>query len=81
MEVAPDPGHVDAFAARLSAIVQSHPGWTDDDLRSIAAPVLLALATPTSSASNTPPKCISAVVTAVSGAVLPGDLRKSVGDA
>lgn len=29
----PDPGHVDAFAGRLTGIVQAFPGWSPEDLR------------------------------------------------
>lgn len=41
--VAPDPGHFDAFLERMNVVVHGHPGWSEDDLRSIAAPVLLVI--------------------------------------
>jgi pimeloyl-ACP methyl ester carboxylesterase len=41
VRVAPDPTHFDAFAAKTSGMVQARTGWTDDQLRSIAAPTLL----------------------------------------
>jgi pimeloyl-ACP methyl ester carboxylesterase len=39
--VAPDPSHFDEFAAKASGMVHAMPGWTDEELRSIAAPTLL----------------------------------------
>jgi pimeloyl-ACP methyl ester carboxylesterase len=42
-QVAPDPGHFDAFSDRLQPVVHEHPGWTADDLRRIGAPVLLVI--------------------------------------
>jgi pimeloyl-ACP methyl ester carboxylesterase len=41
--VAPDPGHFDAFLERMNVVVHGHPGWSAEDLRSIAAPVLLVI--------------------------------------
>jgi pimeloyl-ACP methyl ester carboxylesterase len=41
--VAPDPGHFDAFADRMNVVVHGHPGWSADDLRGIAAAVLLVI--------------------------------------
>ncbi len=38
--VAPDPAHVDEFAARASAMVHEFPGWTGE-LRSLQVPALL----------------------------------------
>ncbi len=41
LAVAPDPGHFEKFAARVTAMVHEVPGWTVDELRSLRAPVLL----------------------------------------
>ncbi len=41
LAVAPDPGHFEKFAARVTAMVHEVPGWTADELRSLRAPVLL----------------------------------------
>jgi pimeloyl-ACP methyl ester carboxylesterase len=41
--LAPDPGHFDAFAAKASQAVGAFPGWTPDELGSIAAPALLVV--------------------------------------
>jgi len=41
--VAPDPDHFDAFTERLGALVHGFDGWTDDDLRGIAVPVLVLI--------------------------------------
>jgi pimeloyl-ACP methyl ester carboxylesterase len=41
--VAPDPDHFDAFAEKLNGVVHSAPGWSDEDMRRIAAPVLLVI--------------------------------------
>jgi pimeloyl-ACP methyl ester carboxylesterase len=38
--VAPDPAHFEQFAARMTAMVHSFPGWTDE-LRSLHLPTLL----------------------------------------
>jgi pimeloyl-ACP methyl ester carboxylesterase len=38
--VAPDPAHLDEFAAKTSAMVHGFPGWTDE-LRSLQVPTLL----------------------------------------
>jgi pimeloyl-ACP methyl ester carboxylesterase len=38
--VAPDPAHFEAFAARMTTMVHSFPGWTDE-LRSLHLPTLL----------------------------------------
>ena len=40
-EVAPDPGHFEAFMAKMSATVRAFPGWSDDDLRGLPAEALL----------------------------------------
>ena len=39
--VAPDPGHFEKFAGRVTAMVHEVPGWTDDEVRSLRAPTLL----------------------------------------
>jgi pimeloyl-ACP methyl ester carboxylesterase len=39
--VAPDPTQFDRAGAKTSAMVQALPGWSDDELRSLAAPTLL----------------------------------------
>jgi pimeloyl-ACP methyl ester carboxylesterase len=39
--LAPDPGHFDEFAAKVSQAAGDLPGWTDEDLGSISAPTLL----------------------------------------
>ena len=41
LAVAPDPGHFEKSAARVTAMVHEVPGWTADELRSLRAPVLL----------------------------------------
>jgi len=41
LAVAPDPGHFDKFAARVTAMVHEVPGWTAGQLRSLRAPTLL----------------------------------------
>jgi pimeloyl-ACP methyl ester carboxylesterase len=41
LAVAPDPGHFEKFAARVTAMVHEVPGWTPDELSSLRAPVLL----------------------------------------
>jgi pimeloyl-ACP methyl ester carboxylesterase len=41
--VAPDPGHWEAFTERLNGVVHGAPGWSADDMRRIAAPVLLLI--------------------------------------
>jgi pimeloyl-ACP methyl ester carboxylesterase len=41
--VAPDPDHFDAFAEKLNGVVHSAPGWSDEEMRRIAAPVLLVI--------------------------------------
>jgi pimeloyl-ACP methyl ester carboxylesterase len=38
--VAPDPAHFDEFAARVTAMVHTFPGW-NDELRSLDVPTLL----------------------------------------
>ncbi|GAA5006741.1 alpha/beta fold hydrolase [Actinopolymorpha pittospori] len=40
-EVAPDPDHFEAFAARLSAMVSAFRGWPEDAVRAITAPTLI----------------------------------------
>jgi pimeloyl-ACP methyl ester carboxylesterase len=39
--VAPDPGHFEKFAARVTALVHEVPGWTADELRALRSPTLL----------------------------------------
>jgi pimeloyl-ACP methyl ester carboxylesterase len=41
--VAPVPDHWEAFAAKLNGVVHTAPGWSADDMRRIAAPVLLVI--------------------------------------
>jgi pimeloyl-ACP methyl ester carboxylesterase len=41
--VAPDPEHWEAFTERLNGVVHGAPGWSADDMRRIAAPVLLLI--------------------------------------
>jgi pimeloyl-ACP methyl ester carboxylesterase len=41
--VAPDPDHWEAFAEKLNGIVHTAPGWTADEMRALAAPVLLMI--------------------------------------
>jgi pimeloyl-ACP methyl ester carboxylesterase len=41
--VAPDPDHFEALAEKLNGVVHSDPGWSDEDMRRIAAPVLLVI--------------------------------------
>ena len=41
--VAPDPSHFEAFAEKTGAMVHGFEGWTDDQLRAIAAPVLVLI--------------------------------------
>jgi pimeloyl-ACP methyl ester carboxylesterase len=41
--VAPDPDHWEAFGERLNGVVHGAPGWSADDMRRIAAPVLLVI--------------------------------------
>jgi pimeloyl-ACP methyl ester carboxylesterase len=41
LAVAPDPGHFEEFAARVTAMVHEVPGWTVDELRSLRVPALL----------------------------------------
>ncbi|MHA6621423.1 alpha/beta fold hydrolase [Pseudonocardia sp. DLS-67] len=41
--VAPHPDGWEAFAAKLNGVVHTAPGWTADDMRRIAAPVLLVI--------------------------------------
>ena len=41
LAVAPDPGHFEKFAARVTAMVHEVPGWTAEQLRSLRAPALL----------------------------------------
>jgi pimeloyl-ACP methyl ester carboxylesterase len=41
VDVAPDPGHFEAFAAKLQGAAASQKGWTPEELGTIAAPVLL----------------------------------------
>jgi pimeloyl-ACP methyl ester carboxylesterase len=43
VQVAPDPDHFEAFAAKCSGFVHSMPGWTENDLRTITAPTLLMI--------------------------------------
>jgi pimeloyl-ACP methyl ester carboxylesterase len=41
--VAPDPAHFDAFSEKTIAMVTGYGGWADDQLRGIAAPVLVLI--------------------------------------
>jgi pimeloyl-ACP methyl ester carboxylesterase len=41
--VAPDPGHFEAIAEKMNGVVHSDPGWSDEELRRIAAPALLVI--------------------------------------
>jgi pimeloyl-ACP methyl ester carboxylesterase len=41
LAVAPDPGHFEKFAGRVTAMVHEVPAWTADQVRSLRAPVLL----------------------------------------
>jgi pimeloyl-ACP methyl ester carboxylesterase len=41
--VAPDPDRWEAFAEKLNGIVHTAPGWSADDMRRLAAPVLLVI--------------------------------------
>jgi pimeloyl-ACP methyl ester carboxylesterase len=41
--VAPDPGHFEAFAEKVSAAANGFPGWSDDALRGLAVPTLVML--------------------------------------
>jgi pimeloyl-ACP methyl ester carboxylesterase len=41
--VAPDPDHWEAFAEKLNGIVHTAPGWSADEMRRLAAPVLLLI--------------------------------------
>lgn len=41
--VAPDPTHFEEFMKRLEVLVHGFDGWTDDDLRGIAVPVLVLI--------------------------------------
>jgi pimeloyl-ACP methyl ester carboxylesterase len=41
LAVAPDPGHFEKFAGRVTAMVHEVPGWTDEEVRSLRAPALL----------------------------------------
>ncbi len=41
--VAPDPDHFEAFLARCSATANSHPGWTDEQLRAVTVPTLVVM--------------------------------------
>ena len=41
--VAPDPDHWEAFVEKLNGVVHTAPGWPADDMRRIAAPVLLLI--------------------------------------
>lgn len=40
-QVAPEPEHFEQMAAKTSGMVADFDGWSDDELRSIAAPTLL----------------------------------------
>ncbi|MFJ9408024.1 alpha/beta fold hydrolase [Streptomyces sp. NPDC101393] len=42
-DVAPDPGHFDAFLAKVNTMVGSFQGWSDDTLRAVAAPTLIVV--------------------------------------
>jgi pimeloyl-ACP methyl ester carboxylesterase len=41
--VAPDPDRWEAFAEKLNGVVHMAPGWSADDMRRLAAPVLLVI--------------------------------------
>lgn len=41
--IAPDPGHFQDFLAKCTTAATTHPGWSDDDLRGLTAPVLLVI--------------------------------------
>jgi pimeloyl-ACP methyl ester carboxylesterase len=41
LAVAPDPGHFEKFAGRVSAMVHEVPAWTADEVRSLRTPALL----------------------------------------
>src|ERR671914_432052 len=41
--LAPDPDHFQALSEKLNGVVHSDPGWSDEDMRRIAAPVLLVI--------------------------------------
>jgi pimeloyl-ACP methyl ester carboxylesterase len=41
--VAPDPGHFEAIAEKMNGVVHSDPGWSDEEMRRIAAPALLVI--------------------------------------
>ena len=41
LAVAPDPGHFEKFAAKVTEMVHEVPGWTADELRALRAPTLL----------------------------------------
>jgi pimeloyl-ACP methyl ester carboxylesterase len=43
VEVAPDPGHFEAFMAKVSPVPDTVDSWSLDDLRGIAAPTLLVI--------------------------------------
>jgi pimeloyl-ACP methyl ester carboxylesterase len=42
-QVAPDPGHFEAIAEKMNGVVHSDPGWSDEEMRRIAAPALLVI--------------------------------------
>jgi pimeloyl-ACP methyl ester carboxylesterase len=44
LAVAPDPGHFENFAGRVTAMVHEVPGWTADQVRSLRAPTMLIFA-------------------------------------
>jgi pimeloyl-ACP methyl ester carboxylesterase len=41
--IAPDPDHWEAFSRRMVGVVSTAPGWSDADMRRIAAPALLVI--------------------------------------
>lgn len=43
LAVAPDPDHFDAIAAKTTDMVHGFTGWTDDQLRGVAVPVLVLI--------------------------------------
>jgi pimeloyl-ACP methyl ester carboxylesterase len=41
--VAPDPGHFEAFMAKVGPAVHAFAGWTDEQLRALTAPTLIVI--------------------------------------
>lgn len=40
---APDPDHFQQLLAKCTATAHSHPGWSDEELRALAAPTLMVI--------------------------------------